>query len=91
MAKRQTNQQTKNLKTKPCETVTEIGIVRLMMLSFFHFLYYLMNFITFIGIQQLSETNFKAFPSQTLSASLHPQPVSFGNHKFSKSVSQYVV
>ena len=43
-----------------------------------------MNFVTFIVVQQSSQQNFIAFPSQTLSASPTPQPVSFGNHKFFK-------
>ena len=40
-----------------------------------------MNFITFIGVPQSSQQNFTAFPSQTLSASLHPQPVEKGGSK----------
>ena len=48
------------------------------------FFNYLMNFITFIGGQQSQQPNFTAFPSQTLSASPTPQPISFGNHKFFK-------
>ena len=43
-----------------------------------------MNFIIFIVAQQSSQPNFRAFPSQTLSASPPPQPVSLGNHKFFK-------
>ena len=43
-----------------------------------------MNFFTFIVVQGSPQQNFIAFPSQTLSASLYPQPVSFGNHKFFK-------
>ena len=61
-------------------------------ISFFHsigcpftfFFYYSMIFITFIVVQQSSQPHFIAFPSQTLRASSHPQPVSFGNHKFFK-------
>ena len=45
---------------------------------------YLMDFITFIGVQQSSKQNFTAFPLQTLSAPPNLQPVSFGNHKFFK-------
>ena len=51
---------------------------------FLGFFFYLMNCTTFIGVQQSSQPNFTALPSQTLSASPHPQPVSFGNHKFFK-------
>ena len=40
-------------------------------LLLFDFFFYLMNFITFIGVQQSSQSNFTAFPSQTLSASPH--------------------
>ena len=36
------------------------------------FLYYSMNFITFIVVQRSSQPNFIEFPSQTLSASPHP-------------------
>ena len=47
------------------------------------FFNYLMNFITFIGVQQSSQPNFIAFSSQILSASIS-QPVSFGSHEFFK-------
>ena len=40
-----------------------------------------MNFITFIVVQQLTQFNVIAFPSQSPYLS---QPVSFGNHKFFK-------
>ena len=52
----------------------------MLLLSF----YYLMNCIMFIGVPQSSQPNVTACPSQTLSASPIPQPVSFGNHKFFK-------
>ena len=55
----------------------------------FWFFNYLINFITFIGVQQSSQPNFIAFPSQTLSAAPYPATCPFGNHKFSKSMSQY--
>ena len=53
------------------------------------FLNYSMNFITFIIVKQSSQPNFIAFLSQTLIASPHPQPVSFGKPKFFK-VCQYM-
>ena len=40
----------------------------------FIYFFYLMNFITFIGVQQSLQPNSIAFPSQTFSASSHPQP-----------------
>ena len=48
----------------------------------FLFFFSPMSFITFMVVQKSSQPNFIAFPSQTLGASPHPQPVSFGNHKF---------
>ena len=49
-----------------------------------------MNFITFIDVQQSSQTNFKAFPSQILSASPPPNLSHLETITFSKSASQYL-
>ena len=66
---------------KVCESFKFLKIVLLLHTIFFHFLYVficpvslfklLMNFITFIGVQQSSQPNFTAFPCQTLSSSPH--------------------
>ena len=45
-----------------------------------------MTFFTLIVVQRSSQPNFIPFPPQTPSPSPHPQPVSFGNPTFSKSV-----
>ena len=41
-----------------------------------------MHLIMFIVLQHSSQPNFIAFPSQTLSASFQPQPVSFKKKKY---------
>ena len=46
----------------------------------------LLNFVTFTVVRRSSQPSFLAFPSQTPSASPHPQTVSFGNHKFFQSL-----
>ena len=50
-----------------------------------------MNFITFTGVQQSSQPNFTACPSQTLSISPHlPSLSHLETMSFSKSVRQYL-
>ena len=49
----------------------DVGPHCLSILFIYLFIYYLMNFIAFIRVQQSSQPNFTGFPSQTLSTSPH--------------------
>ena len=55
-----------------------------------HLFFFSVNFITFIVVQQSSQSNFKAFPFQTPGTSSHPCNLShLETVSFSESVSQY--
>ena len=61
--------------------IFKVKIKQVLTFYFFTHIFYSMNFITFIAVQQSSHPNFRAFPSPNPNPPPSPQPVSFGNHK----------
>ena len=57
---------------------------------YYFFFFYSMNFVIFMVVQQSSQPNFIAFPSQTSSPSPNPNLSPLETISFSKSVSQYL-